>query len=150
MWTFIFAIACFGHVYLYKSWIHQSSNVFRNWLRGILLFLFLCVIAQILQVVLYMTRYIEDTENAAQYKSIWEGFPLLHSCKTVSNDMRDWADDAAWMTGYFSICVLSSIWLTIPPRQPNTGSELYPEFFSKFCISYIYIYIHIIILYLKI
>ena len=92
---------------------------------ALVFFLFLCVIAQILQVVLYMTRYIEDNENAAQYKSIWEGFPLLHSCKTVSNDMRDWADDAAWMTGYFSICVLSSIWLTIPPRQPNTGSELY-------------------------
>ncbi len=127
MWTLIFAIACFGHVHLYKKvgYTNPPTSLGIGY-AGYSFFLFLCVIAQILQVVLYMTRYIEDTENAAQYKSIWEGFPLLHSCKTVSNDMRDWADDAAWMTGYFSICVLSSIWLTIPPRQPNTGSELYP------------------------
>ena len=48
------------------------------------------------------------------------GFLRLRHCKTVTRDMSDWTADAAWMTPYFSLCVWSSIWLSIAPRPAVT------------------------------
>ena len=125
IWTVIFLIAFLGHIYLYKrvGYVNPPTSLGIGYF-GYSIFLFLCIIAQLLQVVLYVTRYIEDTQNNVKYKGFIQGFELLHSCKTISKNIDDWGDDAAWMTGYFSICVWSSIWLTIPPRIPNTGSGL--------------------------
>jgi len=83
-----------------------------------LLFIFLVAffIAQILQVFLYATRFVDDTRNHVHYMNPKDGIKDMEQCKKTTRKISDWWKDALWMTPYFSFCVWQSLWLGWAPR----------------------------------
>lgn len=126
-WTLLFAIACVAFSYLYslgckKAWATPPTALGVGY-RGLALFLFLCVIAQALQVALYVTRYLSDEDKGVHYRSFRDGFSALAECHRSTTDIQVWWSDAAWMTGYFSVCVWSSVWLSVAPIPGTFASS---------------------------
>ena len=60
---------------------------------------------------LYLPRYLSDQDDGKQYNNFEDGISSLAGCREVTQSMDTWFGDAAWMTGYFSFGVWSSIWL---------------------------------------
>jgi len=89
-----------------------SKRVF--WI--LLVFLIAFVIAQILQVLLYATRFIKDTHDHVHYMHPGDGLKDMQKCKKTTHKISDWWQDALWMTPYFSFCVWQSLWLGWAPR----------------------------------
>ncbi len=47
---------------------------------------------------LYLPRYLEDQKNHVHYQTFVSGFKRLVNCAKVSQNMKDWEDNAFWMT----------------------------------------------------
>ena len=72
---------------------------------------------------LYLPRYIDDQHDAKHYNNFQDGISSLAGCREVTRDMDTWFGDAAWMTGYFSFGVWSSIWLANPGFPSHKPKE---------------------------
>ena len=66
---------------------------------------------------LYLGRYIQDEgqPGGPHYQPFGKGLARLAACANTTQSMDDWAQDAQWMTGYFSVAVWSSLWLSMAP-----------------------------------
>jgi len=79
---------------------------------------------------LYLPRYISDEAKDVHYTGFADGLSKLAACAKVSQDMATWSADVPWMTGYFSVAVWTSIWLstaTFPQGSSTPATELSRE-----------------------
>ena len=129
LWTLLFAVACAcvaaldaeGRRAVWAPDRPGGPSLWRVGYRGLAVFLFLCVLAQVAQVVLYATRYAQD--GLDDYHPFGVGFTMLFACAETTRSMAVWWPDALWMTGYFSCCVWSSIWLAMAPAVGGGGGQ---------------------------
>lgn len=70
----------------------------------------------LVDVPMYVNRYLADSARGAKYLWVSEGILDSMSCKTVSKSMADWAPEMPWMTGYFLGATAMSLWLTWGPK----------------------------------
>jgi hypothetical protein len=70
---------------------------------------------------LYLPRFRDERADPAyQFQTFWAGLQKLAECARTTQSIVDWADDAPWMSGYFSLGVWTSIWLAVA-AMPDTG-----------------------------
>jgi hypothetical protein len=75
---------------------------------GVLYVIFMCYV----DIPMYYNRYLEDSFNNRKYKSFSEGFDEINRCMTISKDDTVWKEEIPWMTGYFTLAVWSSMFMS--------------------------------------
>lgn len=81
---------------------------------------------------MYLVRFIADQKHHKAYNGFVEGIKRLASCSLpISHTSDTWFSDATWMTGYFSVGVWTSIWLSIAPFPAQRHACLLPRDFDS-------------------
>ena len=60
---------------------------------------------------MYMQRYLSDTKNHQRYLTFSQGWIEIQSCQYVSRS-EYWYNEITWMTLYFTVAVWISLWLS--------------------------------------
>jgi hypothetical protein len=121
LWSGLFAVFGFAFLRIMYTWTDHPFSY-----RVLALLLFAMSIEQCYEAFgLYLRRYLDDEQNGVEYNSLVEGFKNLCSCTVVDKSLESWMADLPWMTGYFTVAVWSSIWMTISPIPKPSDDELF-------------------------
>jgi hypothetical protein len=83
----------------------------------------------LVDVPMYVTRYLEDRAAARTYHGLWDGLRDLATRWVVTGSWADWHDELAWMGLYFSVAVWGSLAMIGLPRlwhAPTPSSDRGP------------------------
>lgn len=109
LWCILFLTTGLGMAFLCRSWPARPAAYW--------VFIVLAIAMGLEQgfesLGLYLPRFLEQQAAGAHYQDFTTGLRRLASCAQVTQDMATWKNDAPWMTGYFSVGVWTSIWLSI-------------------------------------
>lgn len=115
-WTLMELVACGALVYLSLHFyvLHTKtkdeefiSNA--RYLKNIAIGLFLtAVYTGFIDVPMYIKRYFEDTAANKEYIPAIEGWIKGFDCFSVTKDYKDWKEEIAWLTLYFTF----ALWVT--------------------------------------
>lgn len=99
----------------------DKSSSARTWLKGVMLAGPLYVAFMVLvDVPMYVNRWIRDGNWNIRYLSLAEGFASASECTAYRLDAV-WKKEMPWMTGYFFCAVWASLWMMRGPRfAPKT------------------------------
>ena len=113
-------------LYSYVTYLPINKKETNDHIRKVKIFLVSFVVIGLIYVLymflvdvpLYYNRWLSDERNGKKYFSFIDGVKDATSCKLVTQEFDAWKDDLSWITGYFSVAVWISIWLTRAPRIP--------------------------------
>jgi hypothetical protein len=132
LWALLFWMVGLGSALLWRTWHrHAPAEAARRGMPA-LFFGALAVIMGSEQAYealgLYLPRFRDEGWcRGGNYTDVAVGLESLASCATVSQDLSVWAGDLAWMSGYFTVGVWSSLWLAVTrawplaPEQPASA-----------------------------
>lgn len=73
---------------------------------------------------MYITRLIADTQNQKEYFGFWDGLIDLNQRWVVTHNIIDWKSEIPWQTLYFTFAVMVSIALCyLPINSKNNKSR---------------------------
>lgn len=75
----------------------------------------------IVDVPMYINRWLEDQFNGKTYFTFKQGLVDLNTRWVITHDIKDWASEIPWMSLYFSAAVLISIalcYVSLPATSP--------------------------------
>lgn len=93
---------------------HESQKIFFNF-SILIAFTYVGFMAMV-DVPMYIYRFIEDQKNSKMYLGLTEGLIDLWNRRVVTFQLSDWTHEIPWMTLYFSVAVIISISLINAPK----------------------------------
>jgi hypothetical protein len=116
LWTFTAALMA---VALFVLW-RRSEGTQRLFLAGGIaacagFVAFMCTV----DVPMYLTRWRADELSGRAYFSLLDGLRDVSQRWVVTHSYKDWREEIAWMTLYFSVAVWISLSLIHAPRHPR-------------------------------
>lgn len=113
-WTFMAALLAVAMVRLSRSpvKVQLSPHLMTGIVGAIAYVAFMLVV----DVRMYVTRFLSDTRANATYLSFAEGWRDINERWVVTHAWADWAPEIAWMTLYFTGAVWVMLSLTHAPR----------------------------------
>lgn len=113
LWGITMFILGFGLLGVRRK-VHESQKIFFNF-SILIAFTYVGFMAMV-DVPMYIYRFIEDQKNGKIYLDFAEGMMDLWNRRVVTFSLNDWTSEMPWMTLYFSVAVLISISLINAPR----------------------------------
>lgn len=110
--TFLIVIVAFG--YLIPHVDQKLKKIFTFVILGCSAYVAFMVL---IDIPMYYTRHLADLEAGKTYPDFWQGIKEVNYKRIISWDYQLWKDEIPWMTGYFSLCVYSSLGITVFFRQ---------------------------------
>lgn len=89
---------------------NEKNNKIKNLLYIVLLTI-ICYV--IFMITVDIPMYDNRCKNKTQFTSLMASIYDMAKCKKISKDLKDWKEDMAWFTGYFTLGSWSSIGLFI-------------------------------------
>ncbi len=113
IWTGTVALMTISLALLARDAIGPLKNFLRG---GVVVSVGFIVFMCMVDVRMYLTRFIADEAAGRQYMPIMDGLHDVATRWVVTHAMTDWSQEMAWMALYFSVAVWISIALLHAPR----------------------------------
>jgi hypothetical protein len=105
--------------------MRDATGALKNFLRsGVVASIGFVVFMCMVDVRMYLTRFLADEASGRKYLSIAQGLHDVSTRWVVTHSIADWSQEMAWMALYFSVAVWISIALLHAPRFEHAHASL--------------------------